>query len=262
MQASIFHRSRLPDGWVRPITPRILVESLRAIRSTKSTNSARLCDLLGVEERRTSEICTQLVAMGLLCSVSHELVMITDEGTRFFDAAIKDDKEKLHSHLLQYGPYRAMSNQLEKKSLSLEDITGSCGLNQVAAETILRLLEWVGKLQRSESSVFYVTVRQQISVDSFANILDTIWNDLTRTKLGVKREFLRIPEVRDQVCKRLHLSFDVFDRLLEETVSKWPTKFELSSAPAQVAGARSEGGIHLRNRHYFYIRRLREEVKS
>jgi len=250
----------MPNGWIRPITPRVLVESLRIIKSTKSANVIRLSSLLSVEARRASEICTQLASMGLLRQFGADQVIITEEGIRFFDCVIKDDKDRLHYQLLQYEPYKNVCSTLEKQDLTLDEIVSRSGLNQVATETILRLIEWVGKLQRSNDGHCYITMKQAGTLDAFLRDVDSTLDELTRFGPGIKREFIRIPEVRDILCRHLHLPFADFDRLLSETVSKWPNRFELSSAPTRVAGERVEGGFRLHNRQYFYIRRLRGEV--
>jgi hypothetical protein len=216
--------------------------------------------MLSVEGRRASEICTQLISMGLLRRIGTQEVMMTDDGIRFFEYVTKDDKEKLHSQLLRYKPYNNVFTTLGKEALTLEAILSRSGLNQVATETILRLMEWVGKLQRSNDDRYYVTLEQSLTLGTFVENLDSVFAELTRAELGIKREFLRIPELRDSVSRRLHLPFAEFDRLLSETVSKWRNRIELSSAPPRVAGERSEGGLRLHDRQYFYIRRLRGEV--
>lgn len=213
-----------------------------------------------MEARRASEICTQLVAMGFLRRIGPQQVMMTDDGMRFFDYVTKDDKDKVHGQLLRYGPYSNVSRILDKEDLTLLEIASRSGLNQVATETILRLLEWTGKLQRSSDEHYYLAALQELSIDTFATYLDHAFVELTKSGLGIKREFVRIPELRDSVCRCLHLTFPQFDHLLSETVSKYPGKFELSSAPPRVAGERSEGGLRLHDRQYFYIRRLRAEV--
>lgn len=247
----------MADCWIRPITPTVLTESLRVADLTSPITNDSLQKCLSVEARRASEITRQLVSMGFLRELKPNSFTMTDEGLRLVEAVARKDQDRIHQILLKYEPYKRIYRLLEEKALSLEETASASSMNEVAVETILRLLEWsTGRLKRSRKRRFYITKRVPPALEAYLETLRKVWHDLNSTEFGVRREFIRIPDLRDAVCEALLMDAASFDNLLTKMLQSFPSHFELSSAPAPVTCASKEDGISIAGKRFFYVRML------
>ena len=180
---------------------------------------------------------------------------ITDMGIRLVGAIAKDDHERIHQILMQYEPYRVVDKLLENRALTIQEIAEASSMNQVAAETVLRLLEWASpSLRRSKKHTYYIAHSTAPSFETYAEKLENLWRTLAYPKFGIKREYVRIPDLRDGICEILHIDAPVFDNLFLRLVQMFPNRFELSSAPAPVICASKEEGVRMGGRRFFYVR--------
>lgn len=245
------------DSWVRPITPAVLTESLRVANVTNIITNDSLRRCISVEPRRASEITRQLVSMGFLRELGTDTFIMTDDGSRLVEALARNNRDRIHQILLKYDPYKRIYRLLEERPLTLEDIVAGSSMNEVAAETILRLIDWsTGRLKRSRKKTYYIAKTTPPSFETFFEELKSIWHNLTFTDFGARREFIRIPELRDAVCEELLMETAMFDRLLVKILQTFPSHFELSSAPGPTACASKEDGITVAGRRYFYVRMI------
>jgi len=247
----------LANCWIRPITPTVLTESLRVADLTSPITNDSLQKCLSVEPRRASEITRQLVSMGLLRELKPDFFTMTDDGLRLVEAVARKDRDRIHQILLKYEPYRRIYKLLEDRALSLEEMAPASSMNEVAVETIVRLLEWsTGRLKKSRKRRFYITKLAPPALETYLEKLRKVWQDLSSTEFGVRKEFIRIPDLRDTVCEALLIDSATFDRLLIKILQTFPSRFELSSAPAPVTCASKEEGISIAGKRFFYIRML------
>ena len=247
----------MADCWIRPITPTVLTESLKVANVNSHITNDSLQKCLSIEPRRASEITRQLVSMGFLRELKAESFAMTDDGLRLVEAVARKYQDRIHQILLKYEPYKRICTLLGEKTLSLEEIASASSMNEVAVETILRLLEWsTGRLKRSRKRRFYITKQGPPTLETYVETLRKVWRDLNSTEFGVKREFIRIPDLRDSVCEALLMDAASFDKLLVKMLQSFPSHFELSSAPAPVTCASKEDGIGMAGKRFFYVRML------
>jgi len=245
----------LADSWIRPITPTVLTESLRVANITNAITNDSLQKCLSIEPRRASEITRQLVSMGFLRELETDSFAMTDDGLRLIEAVARKNQDRIHQILSKYEPYNRIYKLLEERALSPEEIASASSMNEVATETILRLLEWsTGRLRKSRKRRFYITRLAPTAFETYLEKLKGVWHDLASTDFGVRREFVRIPDLRDAVCEALLIDAAAFDRLFIKILQSFPSHFELSSAPAPVTCASKDDGISIAGRRFFYIR--------
>ena len=247
----------MTECWIRPITPRILVESLRIANATNPLRMSALEKCLSVEPRRASEILRQLHSMGLLRELDTNCYTITDMGIRLVQAITRNDYERIRQILMQYEPYRVIHRLLENRALTIDEMTDASSMNLVAVETILRLIEWSSpRLRKSKKHAFYIAQAASPAFEAYAEKLESLWKKLASTEFGLKREFVRIPDLRDSLCENLQIDALTFDSLFLKLVQAFPGRFELSSAPAPVTCASKEEGIRMAGRRFFYVRMI------
>ena len=245
----------MTECWIRPITPRILVESLRVAHASNPISMSDLEKCLSVEPRRASEIFRQLQSMGLLRELDANSSIITDRGIRLLEAIVRDDRERVHQILMQYEPYRVVHRLLEDRALTIQEIVESSSMNYVAVETILRIIEWASpKLRRSRKHAFYIAQSTSLDVDTYAKNMEDLWKKMASTEFGIKREFVRIPDLRDRLCETLRIDTSTFDNLFLKLLQMSPGRFELSGAPGPVTSASKDQGVRVAGKPFFYVR--------
>ena len=252
------------EYWIRPLTPKVLVETLRAISYMGCASLGDVERSLLVSSRRASELLSQLKRMRLVSNELSDKYRLTEHGKQLFAAAVQEDRDRLHQILIQYPPYRDVTRVLEENSQSIHEICVETGMNEVAVVTILRMLQWAtGRVRRNrKSNSFYLTVPFGPRIEEFYNTTWRTLENLTHAEFGIRREFVKIPELRQLVCEQLHLDELTFNKMLNTMMQIYPGVFELSSAPAPVTAGSKDRGIVAEGRHFFYIRKLQKEVSA
>jgi len=247
------------EYWVRPITPKVLVEALRVVSYIGCASPEDLERSLLVGSRRATELLTQLKRMDLVSDGLSERYRLTENGKQLFVAAVREDRDQLHQTLLQYSPYRDVTRILEENARSIHEICVEAGMNEVAVGTILHMLQWAtGRVRRNrKNNSFYLIMPFGPRIEEFYNTISQTWEMLTRAEFGIRREFVKIPELRQVVCEQLHLDELTFNKMLTTIMQVFPGGFELSSAPAPVTVRLKDRGIVSEGRHFFYVRKLK-----
>jgi len=134
-------------------------------------------------------------------------------------------------------------------------------------ETILRLLEWsTSRLKRSRRRRFYITRLAPTAFETYLEKLRRVWHDLASTEFGVRREFVRIPDLRDAVCEALLIDATAFDRLFIKILHGYiPSKCDLKCykcryqgtciIPRRLIGARRRYAFAIENKNLFLNRK-------
>jgi hypothetical protein len=201
--------------------------------------------------------------MGLL---EHEIdghYNTTARGEAFFRAFTRKDNSELHRVLMDYEPYATVYSVLESRPANIRDLQCAAGVNQVAAEMVLRLVSWAtGRLRKNKTTGgYYVSSTSSPARNAFIQAIGEFFDNATRIQFGIRREYVTIPRLRESVCERLRLAPEDFNELLELVIRDHPTFLELSSAPAPVTEVSREKGVMIAGRHYFYARLLRGMIE-
>jgi hypothetical protein len=247
---------------IRPVTPKLLLETLR-VANHATIDPSLLSRSLWLSSARSHEILRQLQKMGLL---KHEVdghYGTTSRGEALFRAATQKDNSELHRVLMNYEPYAAVYSALEDKPADIRDLVSAAGVNQVAAETLLRLVSWAtGRLRKNKTTGgYYVSSTKSPARDTFVRAVGEFFQNATRLQFGIRREYVTIPRLRENICERLRLDPSDFNRIFELVIREHPTFLELSSAPAPVTEGSKEKGVMIAGRHYFYARLLRGMIE-
>lgn len=247
---------------IRPITPKLLVETLR-LANQGAVDPSVLSRSLWVSSARGQEILRQLQKMGLLAREVDGQYTATSRAEALFRAATQKDNRELHRVLMGYQPYATVYSALEDQPADIKDLGSAAGVNQVAAETLLRLVSWAtGRLRKNRTTGgYYISSTKSPARDTFLQAISDFFQNSTRMEFGIRREYVTIPKLRENICERLRLDPADFNTLFEHVIRDHPTLLELSSAPAPVTEVSREKGVMMAGRHYFYARLLRGAIE-
>ena len=141
-------------------------------------------------------------------------------------------------------------------AFTVDELSQMMHYNQVAVETFLRLIRWSNPhLRRNRfKGTYYLATKDQIGTKVFMDKLVSTYSELVNAPFNIRREYVKIPEIRAAVCESLQLDGQSFDRLLISIARLNPNKVILSSAPAPSVKGLGEKGLMSNGRHLFYLR--------
>lgn len=239
---------------LRPVTLSRLIEVTHACEGEKRDTKG-IEDLLGISHRRARETLLEALRIGLLQEVN-ENYLSTDIGNQFV-RHVKDEDWRAVSQLLEknsdhytsflqavgsVGP--ATLSEILSELKKIED--GSYySYNQTSVEVLGDWAERTRKVQRDSFTGEYYLVNQTSGVsEEFDTCLLTAYDELEETRgVNLRQRHVPIPELREEVCKRLRCTRSVFDRNLVELSNENVGKVELSGAPMDTDAKSSTLGI-------------------
>ena len=242
---------------IRPISPTVLVEFLRIANLSNGASPAQIAQTVGLSVDRAREVSTQAGQMGLLQLVGGK-VGLTESGKEFLQLSLVENFERVHDLLQSYEPLAAIETLLATDAYTVAELSLMTHYNQVAIETVLRLIKWTNpQLKRNRfKGTDYLTRKDQIRSEEFMAELVSIYSELANAPFNIRREYVKIPEVRAAVCEKLQIDGQTFDGLLLSVAQSNPNQVVLSSAPAPSVNGMGEKGLMSNGRHLFYLRVL------
>lgn len=240
---------------MRPITPRLLLEILRLARCNPGISPEKVRRALLISRDRCKEVLNQMESMGLMLS-NGSGYQSSDLGVNILRSSINEDFQEIHKILLHYPPYTAVYNQLQRKSLTLNEIAHHAKMSKVAADIVLRLIGWTHPqlTRNSQTGRYYIASDETVSEEEFLSVLFETYSNLSApSSFGMRRLYVKISTLRALVCERLGITQNVFDELLRRVASELSDRIELVSAPT-VGVSEKPFTINPRGKHYYYIR--------
>ena len=243
---------------MRPITPQLIIETLRLLRCNKKVLPQMLQRALMISEDRSEEILNQMKAMNLINS-EEGYFQITVRGIRLLQASLERNSQRIHAILSQYPPYGTIYERLKTGSAAVDELSDEIGMNKVVVDVVLRLLNWaVPDLVRNpQTGRYYLADKISLKEQEFVRTLLNVYKELSAPSyFGMRRLYIRISILRNYVCERLGLNKTTFNKLFGEIASNQDYGIELASAPIVGSLHRCQEPFFLRpkDRPYFYVR--------
>lgn len=275
---------------IRPVTLARLVETA-ALCETSPKTKADIEDLLNVSEQRAREVVSEVNRIGLIKRKVNDLeqYVVTNAGSRFLDAARKEEWRQIGNLLAEHSPHYSLIRDalLELESATqdellerLNDQQSAYRFNETGVDVVCDWAERLGDLQRHAFSGRYYVVETEGRPDTeFHSVLLSEYEELNESVgLAVHQHYVSIPRLRECVCERLRCTRDAFDDALVSIVDRNIGKLELTGAPRdttvkdgvlgikRIETSEDEGivttiqstdrvlrGIEYRNKQYYYF---------
>lgn len=240
---------------MRPITPQLLLETLRLARCNPFISLDTVQKALLLSWDRSREVLNQMESMGLLSNDDNGY-QLSDRGIRLLRAGLADNLQMVHQVLLQYSPYATVYKELKEKAMTLDEIARHTKMSKVAVDIVLRLINWTHpKLTKNpQTDRYYIAYKNVLSEEEFLNVLFSAYKEHSApSAFGMRRLYVKISTLRGLVCERLGITKETFDELLRETASRKSNLIELASAPL-ISASGKPFILNPRGKSYYYVR--------
>ena len=218
---------------MRPITPQLIIETLRLAKSNPILSPPMVERALMVSPSRSKEVLRQMEDMNLL-TYREEGYQLSAIGERLFQSAIRGDMGEVHRLLLEYPLYQVVYRRLERSSLTLDEMSEHTGKSRVAIDVLLRLVRWthLNLVKNPRTGRYYLASDTTPSTEEFQRALFEVYKELSSPSIfGMKKLYVKITRIKERVCERLGINKNVFDKLFRKTSMEMRDIIELASAP-------------------------------
>jgi len=207
---------------VRPFTLGRLADLIRLAKVSRGITVDDVEGALMVSHGRALELLKQAEEMKLL-KVDGSVYLPTSLGSAFFEAVNSGNREKLDYIFGEYSPYLTVKNVLLKQSASLADLKRLTGLNEVAIEIILRLLQYIRDDILCINEKFFIRNKEKTNLDDFVTSVSKAYKEINkRMQWGKRKVFIRLDKIASHVCCELCISIGDFSMLLGKALEHYP----------------------------------------
>jgi len=231
---------------IRPITLNVILKTLKLLnqRCTLEEFVAKS----GFTEKRAKEIINQLQDMELIEN-SQGTYSLTEKGEKLLKALENGNVTVAHEIMMKYKPYRQAYKLLKTRKHTYTELALKIGVSPAAVDILLRLMKKCGiEIVEDEDNLFYIPRDEsEISYAEFVKTLLKKYRELAHID-----KYVKIPELRNKVCRETMLSHKSFDSLLKKFIKNSMEKGLVTLSPP-LASTMKDKGIKIRNRHYYYI---------
>lgn len=236
---------------VRPVTLSRLIE-VAHVCENEHRDTGYIEEELDVSHRRARETVLEALRIGLLTE-DQSGYLSTDTGKEFVGHVKQEDwigiSQLLETNSNHYASFLRAVDSVGPATLSeiLDELKSDDesyrSYNQTSVEVLGDWGERTGKVQRDSFSGEYYTVSSEISVE-FSTCLLTAYDELEESGgVNLRQRHVSIPQLREEVCKRLGCTRSFFDCSLAEVAKENVGKVELSGAPMDTGAKNSALGI-------------------
>jgi len=237
---------------VRPVTLSRLIE-VAHVCGDGSKDTEYIEETLGVSHRRARETVLEALRIEFLTE-EEQSYLSTDAGRRLVELVEQEDWGEV-SRLLErnsdhYSSFLRTVGSVDPASLAtilneLENEDESHrSYNQTSVEVLGDWAERTGVVQRDSFSGEYYRVSHNESNTEFSTCLLDTYEELEENRgVNLRQRHASIPQLREEVCKRLGCTRSFFDRSLAEIAEENVGNVELSGAPMDTDAKDSVLGI-------------------
>ena len=231
---------------IRPLTLRRIIETADLASQETCLDVDPLSHRLGVRKRRARDILLELAQMHLL-SRSESSFTATDVARKVLAHYKREDWHSIHKILYEHHDfYRLLIDTLSNSpvALSKEELlqrlstAKHLNFNITAIDTVCDWAERLGTVQRNlYTNRYYLLSRDQSQ--NFAFETQRCYDKLNvELRPGLKLEYVEIARLREDVCERLRIARELFDKAFESMVHSMVGKIDLCGAPVTTTAKR------------------------
>jgi hypothetical protein len=238
---------------LRPVTLSRLIE-VTDLCAEKPTTTVTIEEALDVTHARAREATLEARRIGVV-TATDETYSVTDRGTRFL-AAVKESRWEQVSNYLETGSthYRTYLDVLREQGPAsqeevlerLEDVEQDSGrtYNQTSVDVLSDWAERLGVVQRNAFSGMLYTPEQESPDDQFVQHLLSVYDEIdSTTGVGLRRQYVPIPELREYTCEQARLQRADFDEGLVDLTEGNIGRLDLLGAPIDTDAKSAPYGI-------------------
>jgi len=226
---------------IRPVTLRRVIEVCSLVTKSNAINFEIVSKRLNTSVSRAKEILKEVEKMRLLTH-SDKAYVLNSKTTDFLSYFENEQWDRIHEYFLKnYSFYqnfiRLLTDHInDNKGLSVEEIKDESqnrqlSLNQTAVEVLSDWCDRLGVIQRHlYSKRLYLIKTEETNRETFKDALARCYRVLSLS-YGRRGVFVKIPEIREDMCEQLKITRKVFDELLRRIYLENIGRIELSGAP-------------------------------
>jgi len=196
-----------------------------------------------INSRRGKEIFKVLLTMGLATIGEDGVPKVTYDGWRFVKAYDEGRADVINSYLLRLKDYSEIYRLYVSGITSPSKLCMLTGLNQVAVDISLRLINELSALSCHDYDDFKAKLYPK-----FERLVYKKYKALSKK---LRNKYVPLIELKREILKEMYLGENVFRRLLEAFVKRQGDKIILSQAP--LIRSTSFQAVTLFNKAYVYI---------
>lgn len=243
---------------VRPVTLSRLVETT-FIAGDDPARTADVEERLEVTTRRARETILEAGRIGLITETEddegEQRYTATSVGESFVAAIEHEDWTGVDKILRTHSPhYRTFLEVVEKcgpvlpgKTLEKLDERSACteyDYNETSLDVVGDWAQRLGVIQRDAFTGSFYIVTQNSVPETFPDLLMTVADEMEETAgVDLRQQYLSIPELREEMCKRFRCTRSAVDAALTELAEQNVGRLELSGAPMDTGAKDARYGI-------------------